>query len=386
MLSADTVETKDGSRLVGTVTKIDGGNVTLLTSYAGAITIKQSDVVSITTDSAVAVRLASGTRIDGKVSTEGGAVKIAGADGVISTSVDKVAASWAAGGKDPAIAALERGWAYEAAVDVSGKSGNKSQLATAFAFRATLAGAQDTLQFYTGYDRQVSDGEKSADQFKVGVDYANNFASHKSWYVRNEGGFDRIKDIELYDVAAAGLGYDLIKDAKQTLTGRAGLSFRYAGYKNPRSEDVKAAVEAAARAGWPNVTIVNNIAIKGAPVSCDNLQATVDADLAVPLKFQTGSDKLSADGVAQLSSVVPDLKACPDAKLTVVGHTDNTGTDAINAPLSEARAKSVSAYLVSQGIAADAITSKGEGSSNPVASNDTEAGRAQNRRTEITVN
>lgn len=152
------------------------------------------------------------------------------------------------------------------------------------------------------------------------------------------------------------------------------------------TEEVKAAVEAAARAGWPNVTIVNNITIAGAPVSCDNLQATVDADLAVPLKFETGSDKLSADGVAQLSNVVPDLKACPDAKLTVVGHTDNTGTDAINAPLSEARAKSVSAYLVSQGIAADAITSKGEGSSNPVASNDTEAGRAQNRRTEITVN
>ena len=152
------------------------------------------------------------------------------------------------------------------------------------------------------------------------------------------------------------------------------------------TEEVKAAVEAAARAGWPNVTIVNNITITGAPVSCDNLQATVDADLAVPLKFQTGSDKLSADGVAQLSNVVPDLKACPDAKLTVIGHTDNTGTDAINTPLSEARAKSVTAYLVSQGIAADAITSMGEGSSNPVASNDTEAGRAQNRRTEITVN
>ena len=152
------------------------------------------------------------------------------------------------------------------------------------------------------------------------------------------------------------------------------------------SEEVKAAVEAAARAGWPNVTIVNNVTITGAPVSCDNLQATVDADLAVPLKFETGSDKLSADGVAQLSSVVPDLKACPDAKLTVIGHTDNTGTDAINAPLSEARAKSVTAYLVSQGIAADTITSRGQGSSNPVASNDTEAGRAQNRRTEITVN
>ena len=152
------------------------------------------------------------------------------------------------------------------------------------------------------------------------------------------------------------------------------------------SEDVKAAVEAAAKAGWPNVRIVNNITIKGAAVSCDNLQSTIDADLAVPLKFQTGSDKLSTDGQAELSAVVGTLKACPDAKLTVVGHTDNTGTDAINGPLSEARAKSVVGYLVSQGIPADALTSKGSGSSEPIASNDTEAGRAENRRTEINVN
>lgn len=240
-LSADVVETKNGARLVGTVTGIGGGSVTLSTDYAGSLTIKQSDVVSITTDAPVAVRLASGTRIDGKVSGNAGALTVTGADGTISTSVDKVAASWAAGGKDPAIAALERGWAYEAAVDVSGKTGNKEQLGTGFSFRATLAGSQDTLQFYSAYDRQVSDGVKSADQFKAGMDYANNFSGRKSWYVRDEAGFDRVKDIELYNVAAAGLGYDFIKEAKQTLTGRAGLSFRYAGYKNPRTEDVKSA-------------------------------------------------------------------------------------------------------------------------------------------------
>ncbi len=240
-LSADVVETKNGSRLVGTVTGIGGGSVTLSTDYAGSLTIKQSDVVAITTDGPVAVRLASGTRIDGKVSGTAGALTVTGADGTISTSVDKVAASWAAGGKDPAIAALERGWAYEAAVDVSGKTGNKEQLGTGFSFRATLAGSRDTLQFYSAYDRQVSDGVKSADQFKAGLDYANNFSGKKSWYVRDEAGFDRVKDIELYNVAAAGLGYDFIKEAKQTLTGRAGLSFRYAGYKNPRTEDVKSA-------------------------------------------------------------------------------------------------------------------------------------------------
>ena len=152
------------------------------------------------------------------------------------------------------------------------------------------------------------------------------------------------------------------------------------------SEEVKAAVEAAAKAGWPNVQIINNIAITGVAPSCDNLQATVDANLAAPVKFQTGSATLTSDGQQQLATVVSAVKACPETKLTVIGHTDNTGTDAINNPLSENRAKSVAAYLVSQGIPADAVNSQGAGASEPIASNDTEAGRAQNRRTEIMVN
>ena len=152
------------------------------------------------------------------------------------------------------------------------------------------------------------------------------------------------------------------------------------------SEEVKAAVEAAAKAGWPNVQVINNITLKGTAPSCDTLQATVDADLAVPIKFQTGSDKVAADGQQQLSRVGAAVKGCPDAKLTVIGYTDNTGTDAVNNPLSEGRAKAVAAYLVSLGIPADSVSSKGAGSSDPVASNDTEAGRAQNRRTEIKVN
>ena len=234
---ADVVETKNGSRLVGTVSKIDGGSVSITTDYAGTITVKQSEVTAITTDAPVAVRLASGTRLDGKISSSGGELKIAGADGTLNTTVAKVAASWAAGGKDPAIVALERGWAYEASVDVAGKSGNKSQLATGFAFRATLAGPSDTLQFYTAYDRQVSDGVKSADQFKAGSDYANNFSGNYSWYARDEVGFDRIKDIQLYNVAAVGLGYDLIKEPKHTLTTRAGVSFRYESYK-PNAQEV----------------------------------------------------------------------------------------------------------------------------------------------------
>jgi hypothetical protein len=241
VLRADVVETKNGARIVGKVTKIDSGTVSVATDYAGTIAIKQSEVTAINTDAPVAVRLASGTRIDGKVSGSAGAVQVSSADGTVNTTVDKVAASWAAGGKDPAIVALERGWAYEAAVDVSGKSGNKSQLGTAASVRATLSGPSDKLVFYSGYDRQVADGQKSADQFRAGVDYQSNYAGSHSWYIRNEGGFDRIKDIQFYNVAAVGAGYDFIKKPNQTVTGRLGLSFRNENYQNPLTTDVNAA-------------------------------------------------------------------------------------------------------------------------------------------------
>ncbi len=152
------------------------------------------------------------------------------------------------------------------------------------------------------------------------------------------------------------------------------------------SEEVKDAVEAAARAGWPDVEIINTITLAGAAPSCDNLQATVDANLAAPVKFRTGSAALTPDGQQQLAPVIAAVKECPETKLTVVGHTDNTGDDAINNPLSENRAKAVAAYLVAEGIPADSVSSQGAGSSEPIAGNDTEAGRAQNRRTEIIVN
>lgn len=238
-LFADTVEIKNGARIVGKITKIDAGSVVVDTDFAGKITIKQSEVVSMATDAPIAVRLASGTRFDGRVTAgSGGAIQIAGSDGTISTTMDKVAASWAAGAVDPLVA---RHWIYEASVDVSGKTGNSEQIGTAAELRAVLKTTQDQLQFYSSYNRQVAEGIKAADQFKIGVDYSNNFAGRYSWYMRDEGGFDRVKDIELYNIAAAGLGFDIVKEPKRTLTGRAGLSFRYEGYKSPGTPDVKSA-------------------------------------------------------------------------------------------------------------------------------------------------
>lgn len=239
---ADVVVTKSGARLLGTVAKIDGANVTLKTDYAGEIKIKQSEVASIETDEPITVRLSGGTTMAGTVSTSPeGTVVISGADGSINTTVDKVAMTWAPGAADPAIDEGRRKWAYEAGVDITGKSGNRDQLGTALNASATLQGPTDKLMFYTGYNRQETDEVKSADQFEAGIDYSNNFSGRYSWYVRTEGGFDRVKDVELYNVSAFGVGYDAIKNPRQTLTFRSGISYRYEGYETPLVEDVNSA-------------------------------------------------------------------------------------------------------------------------------------------------
>ncbi len=240
-LHADVVETKNGARIVGKVVKVSDGTITMKTDYAGELAIKQGEVASIATDEPITVRLESGTVLQGTLSSANGALQISGPDGQLTTTVQKVAATWAAGGEDPRVTVLRRKWSYEAAADLTGKTGNSEQVGTSVSARATLKTPEDTLQFYTAYDRQVADGAKSADQFKAGVDYQNNFAGRKSWYVRNEGGFDRVKDIDLYNVAAVGVGYDFIKEAKRLLTARVGLSYRYEGYGNPVTEDVSSA-------------------------------------------------------------------------------------------------------------------------------------------------
>ncbi len=101
--------------------------------------------------------------------------------------------------------------------------------------------------------------------------------------------------------------------------------------------------------------------------------------------FETGKYDLRMNTREMLSRLSGILLAHPGLKLAVEGYTDSTGTDAINLKLSQQRADAVRDYLISQGLAPDSITSQGMGSSNPVASNDTAAGRQQNRRVELIV-
>tara|TARA_B100001059_G_scaffold102733_1_gene102520 strand:- start:646 stop:1710 length:1065 start_codon:yes stop_codon:yes gene_type:complete len=101
--------------------------------------------------------------------------------------------------------------------------------------------------------------------------------------------------------------------------------------------------------------------------------------------FATNSAKLSDEGKAAIQPIVEVLQTYPQSTVNIVGHTDSTGAAEYNMMISKKRAAAVAAYIEEQGIESSRITASGEGEENPIASNDTAEGRAQNRRVEATI-
>ncbi|HEY5610332.1 MAG TPA: OmpA family protein, partial [Thermoanaerobaculia bacterium] len=101
--------------------------------------------------------------------------------------------------------------------------------------------------------------------------------------------------------------------------------------------------------------------------------------------FDTGKSTLKSGAKNILMKIADQLKANAEVKVMVEGHTDSVGSEPSNAVLSLARANAVRDHLVSIGIAASRITTTGKGEATPIATNDTAAGRQQNRRVEIVI-
>lgn len=99
--------------------------------------------------------------------------------------------------------------------------------------------------------------------------------------------------------------------------------------------------------------------------------------------FAFDSAELRTAAESELNQVARTLRESPEVRVVIAGHTDSIGSAEYNRDLSQRRAESVSTYLQSRGIAGNRLRTIGYGEARPVATNDTDAGRAQNRRVEI---
>ena len=101
--------------------------------------------------------------------------------------------------------------------------------------------------------------------------------------------------------------------------------------------------------------------------------------------FAKNSSNLTPQAQNNIAELAATLKKYGDTNVLVEGHTDNTGSDAINDPLSQRRAQAVANYAQGQGVEASRFQTKGYGSRQPIADNTTEAGRTANRRVEVAI-
>jgi len=101
--------------------------------------------------------------------------------------------------------------------------------------------------------------------------------------------------------------------------------------------------------------------------------------------FPFNSTEILPDGRSNLQQLASSLTEYPNSDILIVGHADSVGTDAYNLDLSQRRAQAASTYLQTLGVPAARLHAVGKGESEPIQPNDTEAGRAQNRRVEVAI-
>jgi OmpA-OmpF porin, OOP family len=144
-----------------------------------------------------------------------------------------------------------------------------------------------------------------------------------------------------------------------------------------------AATKAFAPASVDNQLVVLAPVVPIAPAPVAAAEKTPDCSKVMQLQvsFATGSAAITPQGKRTLDNVVK----CVTGPMLVGGHTDNVGSKVLNAKLSAARANAVKTYLVGKGVKGDMLSTEGFGPSKPVANNSTKAGRAKNRRIELTA-
>jgi len=159
-------------------------------------------------------------------------------------------------------------------------------------------------------------------------------------------------------------------------TGSVGVAVRHADYGNgAASGDL---------AGGATLELIVRVDLRREDVT--QLEAGLASGGSIDLygiHFDSGKDQFKASSLGTLNAVLAVMKRAPERRFTIVGHTDSDGSDASNQDLSERRARTVINWLIEHGIEAGRLTARGFGESRPTAPNETESGKALNRRVEL---
>ena len=236
LAQADEVVLQDGSRIVGTVVKIQDGTMTLQTAHVGKLSISMASVAGVTTDSTHGVSLDNETAEQGQLTYDGS--KQVFMQGNEAKPVDVEPAEllllWPEGEDMPKPA---RQWAGRVQLGITGADGNSDRFSFLGLTDATRTREQDTLFLYFQGAFAEDSGVRSRNEFKTGGRYEWNFTEKWSAYFRTEFEEDEFESIDLRTTAVLGMGRKLLNKPKQTLSTRFGLGYLREDFEDAETED-----------------------------------------------------------------------------------------------------------------------------------------------------
>ena len=237
-LLADKVVIKDGSVLIGTVTEIEDGNLTLETDFAGNLRIPVSQISSINSESEISLRMEDNRTFNNKIiPADDGRIGLEGSD--LSFDFMQIRHLWSGDAEDPLVLlekkkseALLMKWSHSLGFDFMGSSGNTDDFGLGLRADSTYGNKFREYDLYLAYNNSSKKDVTVVDETKFGVEYDSKFYERLAWYAKTDLENDRLEKIDLRATAAVGFKYFWIKNNSYDLSARSGIAFRLEEYQS----------------------------------------------------------------------------------------------------------------------------------------------------------
>jgi len=250
---ADVITLSDGSRLLGTVQRMDGGKLILETKFAGTLEIAADMVTSISTDESVNVGMDTGDRLVGPIEwkPEIDRVVVQTEWGGVPVSIDRISAVWSEDGKSPEVVAMEEQiakvkeeaeaarakWAATLEAGIVFREGNTDTFDARGRGEVRRQSAKDLLKFYISGEYQEDNDERTTHEIKGGAYYEYLFTDRWFAYGRSDLEYDEFENIDLRFSTSLGVGYYWLKKPEHELKTRGGVGYLHETYSDGITRD-----------------------------------------------------------------------------------------------------------------------------------------------------
>ncbi len=232
---SDEIHLRDGSKILGTVTLVKEGKLTVKTDFAGDLNIPLDKIGGISTDAEQTIVLKGGGTFTGRMQYVDGKQQVL--QNNQPQDLDVATLGEVAPVPPPGAPPVPANWSGRVEILLNGSEGNSDRIAASAGVSALRTGLVDRLSLYLRGQYEESNGERSKNEVIGGVRYERDLTPRLFAYTRLELEYDEFENLDLRSTVAGGLGYFLIRNPRQDLKIRGGLAYQHEEFGDGSSDD-----------------------------------------------------------------------------------------------------------------------------------------------------